>query len=272
MSVQHDDSGHRRVEVEVEVPGTPEEVWKAIATGPGVSSWFVPSTVEERVGGEMKCSFGPGMDSISKVTAWDAPRRLEAESHDLGPEAPPVGTEWIVEAKDGDTCIVRVVHSLFTSKDDWDKELEAWESGWPDFFRILRLYLVHFPGQFGTQVQLSAMSAQSAPEAWNVLRAALGVGDVIEGDELCVEVEGLPAVRGQVERVGRPGEAPHEQELLLRTSEPVPGLTHWFTLGLGEQTVVSVRFYLFGDEAEATAQTMESTWTPWFAEQFPPPA
>jgi hypothetical protein len=36
-------SGRRWVQVEVEVPGTPEEVWQAIATGPGISSWFVPT-------------------------------------------------------------------------------------------------------------------------------------------------------------------------------------------------------------------------------------
>ncbi len=42
MPVKIDDSGMRSVQAEVEVPGTPEEVWQAIATGPGVSAWFVP--------------------------------------------------------------------------------------------------------------------------------------------------------------------------------------------------------------------------------------
>ena len=51
MSVQKDGSGKRWVQAEVEVPGTPEEVWRAIATGPGISSWFVPSEVDEREGG-----------------------------------------------------------------------------------------------------------------------------------------------------------------------------------------------------------------------------
>src|SRR3990170_123319 len=51
MPVKKDASGRRSVEAEVEVPGTPEEVWQAIATGPGISSWFVPTRVEERVGG-----------------------------------------------------------------------------------------------------------------------------------------------------------------------------------------------------------------------------
>ena len=41
MSVKKEANGRRSVQIEIEVPGTPEEVWQAIATGPGISSWFV---------------------------------------------------------------------------------------------------------------------------------------------------------------------------------------------------------------------------------------
>ena len=47
----------RSFEFEIEVPGTPEEVWRAIATGPGISSWYVPHVVEEREGGDATASF-----------------------------------------------------------------------------------------------------------------------------------------------------------------------------------------------------------------------
>ena len=30
----------RLVDVQIEVPGTPEQVWEAIATGPGIACWF----------------------------------------------------------------------------------------------------------------------------------------------------------------------------------------------------------------------------------------
>ena len=63
MSVKIDPSGRRSIQVEVEVPGTPEQVWEAIATGSGISSWFVPTEMEGRVGGIMTCHFAPGMDS-----------------------------------------------------------------------------------------------------------------------------------------------------------------------------------------------------------------
>jgi uncharacterized protein YndB with AHSA1/START domain len=71
-------NGRRSVQIEFEVPGTPEEVWQAIATGPGVSSWFVPTEFEERDG-------------------------------------KPVATEWSIEARAGGVCRVRIVHSLLVS-------------------------------------------------------------------------------------------------------------------------------------------------------------
>ena len=84
MSVKKEPSGRRSVQVEVEVPGTPEEVWRAIATGPGISSWFVPTRSDERQGGQMVCTFGPGMDCPATITSWDAPKRFAAEAT-MGP-------------------------------------------------------------------------------------------------------------------------------------------------------------------------------------------
>jgi uncharacterized protein YndB with AHSA1/START domain len=59
MSLKKEPSGRRSVQVEVEVPGTPEEVWRAISTGAGVSSWFVPTKIEEKLGGKITIHFGP---------------------------------------------------------------------------------------------------------------------------------------------------------------------------------------------------------------------
>ena len=125
MPVKKDASGRRYVQAEAEVPGTPEQVWKAIATGPGISSWFVPTEVHTNDSGTpvtMVSHFGPGdsMDGVSSVTTWEPPHRFAGESPGEGPNAPPVATEWTVEARSGGTCLVRVVHSWFASTDDWD--------------------------------------------------------------------------------------------------------------------------------------------------------
>ena len=93
MSVRKDPSGRRWVQVEVEVPGTPEQVWDAIATGPGVSSWFVPTRVETDAAGKpvrVIRDFGPGMESVATVKSWDPPRSYTAESPDDGSGAPPL--------------------------------------------------------------------------------------------------------------------------------------------------------------------------------------
>src|SRR6185436_1476237 len=139
MSIRKESSGRRFIQVEVEVPGTPEEVWQAIATGPGISSWFVPAEFEERDGEPVavKLDFGPGMESRSPLTAWDPPRKFAAESNGWAPGSPPIADEWTVEPRAGGTCVVRVMHSLVAPTSDWDQQLTGTEAGWPGFFRIL---------------------------------------------------------------------------------------------------------------------------------------
>ena len=73
-----DERPDRAIELEVTVEGTPEEVWRAIATGPGISSWYVPHEVDEREGGATVSSFGPGpeMQIAGRVAAWEPPNRV----------------------------------------------------------------------------------------------------------------------------------------------------------------------------------------------------
>ncbi|MEZ5090893.1 MAG: hypothetical protein R2719_15015 [Micropruina sp.] len=64
----------RAIELEVTVAGTPEQVWEAIATGPGITAWFVPTTVEGEPGGVITQDFGPGMLVEGRVQAGTAAR------------------------------------------------------------------------------------------------------------------------------------------------------------------------------------------------------
>ena len=49
MSVKTDETGRRSIEVSIEVPCTPEEVWETVATGPGISAWFMAMEMPEGV-------------------------------------------------------------------------------------------------------------------------------------------------------------------------------------------------------------------------------
>lgn len=262
MSVKKDEQGRRWVEVEVEVPGAPEEVWKAIATGPGISSWFVPTEVRENT---VVSNFGPGMESVAKVTEWDPPRRFAASSEDLGPGAPAVATEWIVEARSGDTCVVRVVHSLFASSDDWDNQLESWEGGWPWFFQILRLYLTHFAGQPFAAFRALGNAAQPVDAAWAAFVAAQGLAGAAEGQRFQADGAATP-LAGTVAQVGR-GAANHAY--LLRLEEPAPGIASLFAMPMGGQVLLVADFFLYGDGAAAEAAGAETRWQAWMSERFP---
>jgi len=251
MSIQTDGSGRRWVSVETEVPGTPEEVWEAIATGPGVTSWFVPMKADEAAG-TITHSFGPGMDSVAKRTVWDPPKRCAAESGGLGPNAPAMATEWTVEARSGGTCVVRVVHSLFTSSEDWDDQLESIESGWPALFGLLALYLKHYRGQGCTNICAMVFVQGQESAVWEKLTGALGLNGGSKRAD-------APALTGKVEQLHG---APHAYAI-LRLEEPAPGLAFVNACTMGGMVMAGVRLYLYGNRgAEAGAQA-QPAWEAW---------
>jgi uncharacterized protein YndB with AHSA1/START domain len=269
MPVRKDETGRRFVQVETEVPGTPEEVWRAIATGPGVSSWFVPTEIPEGANGvpaRVVSHFAKNgtMDSVATVTSWEPPHRFTAESRDdLGPNSPAVATEWTVEARGGGTCVVRVVHAWFAASDEWDEQFEQFEHGWPSFFRILRLYLAHFRGQTGAAFQIMGFAPEPASVAWEALTGSLGLSRAVEGQRV-QSAAGAPSFAGIVERVGTP-----DHELLVRIDQPAPGLAHLFAMPMGGTVCLSARMYLYGDGASAAVRRDEPAWQAWMAERFP---
>ena len=267
MSVKKEASGRHSVQVEVEVPGTPEEVWQAIATGPGISSWFVPTEFEQVDGKPVAVTlnFGPGMESRSVVTAWDPPRMFAKEADGWFPGSPLIATEWSVEARAGGVCVVRVVQSLFASTDDWDEQLIGTESGWPGAFRILQLYLTHFRGQRSAMMQFMAPVAGTAAEAWATMTAALGLNGVSAGQGWSVPA-GVPALGGVLENVSQ-----SQYGALLRLDKPGPGTAALYTISFGDSVMATFSFYLYGDQAAETVARETPLWQAWIQECFPMP-
>ena len=265
MNVKKDASGRRYVETEIEVSGTPEEVWKAIASGPGISSWFVPTEFKENDGKPVSVhlSFGPGMEIVSEVTAWNPPRSYATKAG--LPRSPALANEWSVEARDGGICIVRIVQSLFASTDDWDDQLESAKSGLASFLCILQIYLRHFRGQRSSMMKWMVPVAGTEAEAWESLTEALGIKGLSVGDH-CVAASGVPSFSGEVEYVTL---SPFDA--LLRLDKPGPGVAAFGAVNFGGPSMVAMNFYLYGDEADGIIAQETPHWQAWFQERFPIP-
>lgn len=265
MSVRKSQDGTRFVEMIVEVPGTPEEVWAAIATGPGISCWFTPTTVEERAGGTIVFELGPGMESSGQITTWAPPCQLVYEERDWMAGAPPLATQVHIEAKDGGVCVMRMVHSLFASSEEWDEQLESMEGGWPPFFTILQAYMAHYRNLPCTSVRLMAKSTDPEPRAWEKLQAAFGLNGLVIAEPFQSLSSAGVSLGGSVMQLGTT-QCPHQA--MLRLDRPGRGFA---TLGAhtwGGDVLAMASFYFYGTEASAEAKAAEKEWETWFARQF----
>jgi uncharacterized protein YndB with AHSA1/START domain len=159
--------------LDAQVPATPEQVWDAVATGPGISSWFVGRT--EIDGATVRTSFGDGWIPPGVVTAADAPRRFAYRS-DTGEDGRFVAYEYLVEGRAGAATVLRTVTSGFLPGDDWADEFEAMRYGTEVFFHTLTDYLRWFPGRFATPVTAFGPPVADWPRTWQRLFAALGLG------------------------------------------------------------------------------------------------
>ncbi|RBY77611.1 SRPBCC domain-containing protein [Geodermatophilus sp. TF02-6] len=254
----------RTIDLSVVVTGTPEQVWEAIASGPGITSWYVPTTVEPRAGGVCVSRFGPGdeMRVEGRVAEWDPPHRVV---FDDGEGVPGLAFEWLVEARDGGSCVVRLVNSGFGDGGPWDDQYDAMTEGWRLFLRNLQLHQQHFPGQTGTPLLPTATWAGPRQDAWTGLLRALALPESPQPGERVHGGPGSPPLGGTVSDVV-PGSRLH---LLL--DEPAPGTAFLAAEGTGDQISVSVWLYVHGPEASTIAQHDEPRWTTWLRERSAEP-
>ncbi|MCU0867796.1 MAG: SRPBCC domain-containing protein [Planctomycetes bacterium] len=268
MSVKKEPSGRRSVQVEVEVPGTPEQVWQAIASGPGISAWFVPTQLDGRAGGSLALDFGGGMVSSAKIVDWQPPRRFVAEDTSWLQGGPPVATEWSVESRGGGKCIVRVVHSLFASTDQWDDQLGSTENGWPGYFRVLRHYLTHHRGEPSASFVLMAPTTVAPATAWTQFARALGVPAPKLGQALRCAPPGGAAFVGTVQAVDDQKEG---QGIMVHLQEPAPGIALANAMNCMGMCMATLQAYFYGPRAAAAA-AQQAHWQSWLVALFPPAA
>jgi uncharacterized protein YndB with AHSA1/START domain len=263
-------NAERRIEIETEVPVTPEEAWEAIATGPGITAWFMPAEVEGRVGGSVVHRHDAETESPGAVTAYEPPRRFayEEEAPALGEdEAPRVtATEFLVEARGGGTSVVRVVMSGFGEGDAWDRAVESFEAGWRQALLSLRLYLTHFRGDRSGSVNAGGTVRGDQAGVWADLSRSLGLpARPSAGERIATSAPEAPSLAGTVEGTD-------DGMVTLLLDEPARGIGFVGVGGPGDELFVFVRAQLFGGDAREVAAREQAAWQAWFAAAYRQPA
>jgi hypothetical protein len=155
---------------EVELQATPEQVWEAVATGPGTASWLFPEEADP-----------------NDVVESDRPRKfaVRTESEDGSFNA----LEFVIEARDGGTAVLRYVHSGIFDDQGWDIQYDAVSTHTDFYLHTLGEYLRHFAPKTATYVGggpdgLNGPEASMTPDAFETLKRTLGTS--AEGDRVSV--------------------------------------------------------------------------------------
>ena len=159
---------------EVELPATPEAVWEAVATGPGTASWLFPESTNP-----------------DDIVESDRPHKFAVRTEGEGGSFNAL--EFVIEAREGGTAVLRYVHSGVLDDDGWDWQYDAASTHTDFYLHTLAQYLEHFSPTTATYVGggpdgINGPDASSAPDAFETLKSTLGAS--AEGDRVTVPIGG----------------------------------------------------------------------------------
>jgi uncharacterized protein YndB with AHSA1/START domain len=231
---------------EVELPATAEQVWRAIATGPGLAAWF----------GLME-AVDPDDPS---VTAWEPGRRLEVHPP-AGPDGSTHAFVYVIETRAGRTWL-RFVHSGVAG-DDWSDEYEdTTRAGWDMYLHTLAEYLRYFADRPATFVLAEAPPGSAGADAWPRLLRALGVPETARaGDPVALAPAAPRPTEGVLDYVA-PG------FLGVRTAEAL----YRFHGRRGLDTPIAVGHHVYGEAGgeagDIDGGQLTKRWQGWLDETF----
>jgi uncharacterized protein YndB with AHSA1/START domain len=240
---------------EIEIDASPEKVWQAISTGPGITAWFMPHEVEPGEGGTVRLTI-VGSEEESTITVWEPAKRL-AYRGSVAEDGTVHAMEYLIEARDGGSTVLRFVHSGVLG-DNWDDDyLGSLTFGWDMYLHTLAQYVTYFPGRNVTFVYATGPEASAAKDGWQVLWAGLGLdSSVQQGDAVRLTPDGLAPLDGVVDYV-------QSEFLGVRTAE---GLYRFHGLGrLGMP--IAVGHHLYIDQVDRAR--LEHDWTAWLHRLYP---
>jgi uncharacterized protein YndB with AHSA1/START domain len=242
--------GHRFAQHKAaEVAASPDEVWAAIATGPGIDSWFMGrNEVKPGAGGTVRTVFGEYAPEL-EITQWDPTHRFAYRSGEA-PDGRFIAYEFLIEGRAGGSAVLRTVTSGFIPGDDWTEEFEAMGLGGEMYFRTLVEYLTYFAGRFAKPVTAFGPSGTSWPQDRERLRRQLGLTE--------------PPSRGDRARLaGQVGTADgvvyfaNAHAIGVRTGDAL----YRFLRGFGKPVIAA--HHLFADDADPIQA--QRAWEAWLS-------
>jgi uncharacterized protein YndB with AHSA1/START domain len=248
--------GEYEVNNEATLDASPEEVWEAIATGPGIDSWFMGRTeLQPGTGGTVRTDLG-GYVQESTITAWDPPHRFGYRSP-TQPDGSFLALEWIVEGRAGGSTVVRSIGSGFIGATDWEGEYDSLKKGGALYFHNLTQYVTHFRGRTAVPVSAARPFGDDSGRLWNVLAGGLGLPSIPRsGDAVRLTPVGLDPVDGVVDYST-------EEFFGVRSDD---GLYRFYP-ARGGFVVVGHHLFVNPD----TATDLHSAWQSWLDNLFPDP-
>jgi hypothetical protein len=207
------------------------------------------------------------MQVDGRVAAWEPPHRVV---FDDGEGAGGLAFEWLVEARDGGSCVVRLVTTGFGDGGEWDDQYDALQEGWKLFLLNLRLHLEHFRGREAAPAMPMGMWPVDPQTAWDTLTSALSVPSTLAvGDRLDLDGGDGARLAGTVVDVA-------ERRLALLLDEPAPGTGFVVAEGHGPGCALSVWAYLYSDDRDTlaadVAADVAAAWQRWLSAHTPAPA
>jgi uncharacterized protein YndB with AHSA1/START domain len=236
--------GSKQFEIrkEVALDATPEQVWEAIATGPGLTAWFAPMDVDA--------------DS-DMVVAWEPGKHLAIQT----PQAEDGSTqafEYLIEARDQGSTVLRFVHSGVFG-DDWSDEFEDMTGkGWDMYLHTLAQYLSHFAGRPAVYVEAESPPSSARPDMWPRVLAALGAGadgPVELGTAMHLDLAGVGPIDGVVDYLS-------SNFVGLRTADALVRFHGRAPIGM----TVAVSHHTYGRDLDVAKATQ--AWEAWLADVF----
>jgi uncharacterized protein YndB with AHSA1/START domain len=229
---------------ETNVDATPEQVWDAITSGPGVDSWLMGRT---EIDSDNKTSTFDmfGNTSTSAITAWEPGHRY-ATREEPNADGTFMAFEWLIEARDGGGAVVRFVHSGLLGE-DWEAEYNGLSVGDQAYLTKLKVYLEHFAP--GTAKLSTFLPGPVTGDSWAAMTAAVGAGpDAANGQPARLTVPGIEPVDGAVEFVAAPS------FVGMRTGDAMYVLIH----GYNGMMFATAHYF---DDRDRSAET--EAWQAW---------